>query len=607
MDDLKIACAGAERFIMKKENTRQILEDTFSNKVLAQKEKNLKLNDRSIKALQSNFLIPDAGNPKLSKKVDVVSYNFPGCKGQSCQGLRLLHIKKKRVEKKQLVLDYWLNTPGQLQRTIRRQTKTGIKEIPIYGKSKKHILGNYDPEHFNVRHIEKRVSLLREEYGNPDNLTWDQDINEGEKLKKVERFKQQHTKITEKIIKELIVEFYKAGFPKIKNDGTSPNRKTIRKQSLLLIGHNDRAKAFKLDEDKSRSGVMLMKEGYKDWDDVFVKHPSTFDPDKWEEEEIGKQGVSVYDSPLSVFSIHELKTDICKKYLEAVGTTVHVKLELKLALSYLWHFAFHKGYYNDQIINPLAIIKYAKPTQTHMTDWNKKEFTEDQLNQIYYACEDLKKQYPGQPELFQLALITGRRIETILNFQWSQITFKKKTDSYITSAGEKKTVITYGRINIPSYSNKTNTVDSIPITPTIKVVLDSLIEVRDKLQPWRRFIDWCFVSPRVKEKDFLRKGNEDNSAKARLKDPRYCWNALLEKVGLEGQAMQKMFRTTYQNRVSRLSEIHSSWDSITITGQTDTRAHEGNYLNKAHTPKVLYLFDQVDKGFNKAFKNRKTN
>ncbi len=99
-----------------------------------------------------------------------------------------------------------------------------------------------------------------------------------------------------------------------------------------------------------------------------------------------------------------------------------------------------------------------------------------------------------------MALITGRRIETILNFKWSNISFKKKTESYVTSTGEKKTVVSYGVINIPSYSNKTDTVDSIPITPTIKAVLDSMIDVRDRLQPWRRFIDWLFVSPRVKEK-----------------------------------------------------------------------------------------------------------
>ena len=75
-------------------------------------------------------------------------------------------------------------------------------------------------------------------------------------------------------------------------------------------------------------------------------------------------------------------------------------------------------------------------------------------------------------------VVTGRRIETILNFKWSNISFKKKTESYITSTGEKKTVVSYGVINIPSYSNKTDTVDAIPITPTIKAVLDlSLIHI----------------------------------------------------------------------------------------------------------------------------------
>ena len=196
---------------MKKENTRIIHDNPFSNKVLDQKKKDLKLNDRSIKSLQSNFLVPDPTDPNKSRKLEVISYNFSECKGKSCQGLRLLHIKKKLVERKQLVLDYWLNTPGQLQRTVRR----GAKEIKIYGKSKKYILGDYDQDTFNVRHIEKRVAYLREEYGNPNNLTWDKDINEGEKLKKVQRFKEQHTKITEKTIKELIEEFYKAGFPKI--------------------------------------------------------------------------------------------------------------------------------------------------------------------------------------------------------------------------------------------------------------------------------------------------------------------------------------------------------------------------------------------------------
>ena len=32
------------------------------------------------------------------------------------------------------------------------------------------------------------------------------------------------------------------------------------------------------------------------------------------------------------------------------------------------------------------------------------------------------------------------------------------------------------------------------------------------------FIPWCFPSPRVKDKRFLRKGNENSTDAARLKD-----------------------------------------------------------------------------------------
>ena len=66
---------------MKKENTRIIHDNPFSNKVLDQKKKDLKLNDRSIKSLQSNFLVPDPIDPSKSRKLEVISYNFSECKG----------------------------------------------------------------------------------------------------------------------------------------------------------------------------------------------------------------------------------------------------------------------------------------------------------------------------------------------------------------------------------------------------------------------------------------------------------------------------------------------------------------------------------------------
>ena len=152
-----------------------------------------------------------------------------------------------------------------------------------------------------------------------------------------------------------------------------------------------------------------------------------------------------------------------------------------------------------------------------MTDWNKKEFTQEQQISIYNVCNELKAQFPGQPELFQLALRTGRRIQTLLKLKWNDIKFKDTLETYTDDNGKDKVIKYFGIISIKPWSNKTDDEDNIPITQSIKSILDSLADVRDRQEPWRRFIDWVFVSPRVKDKEFLRIDNPNNSAKARLK------------------------------------------------------------------------------------------
>ena len=61
---------------MKNENTRIILERSNSNEKLEQrKNPGLKLNDRAIKTLTTNFLTPT--------QRDWISYRFIECKGMS--------------------------------------------------------------------------------------------------------------------------------------------------------------------------------------------------------------------------------------------------------------------------------------------------------------------------------------------------------------------------------------------------------------------------------------------------------------------------------------------------------------------------------------------
>tara|TARA_R100001224_G_scaffold90890_1_gene60090 strand:+ start:300 stop:2012 length:1713 start_codon:yes stop_codon:yes gene_type:complete len=570
---------------MKIENTRLKLDDPNSTNKLDKVKKqsrNLKLTDRAIKTLDTAFIVSTGNN--TSKTLTEVSYKFEECKGRLCQGLRLIHQRTKQRDRKKLVLDYWFG-----------------------GKAKRHYLPDYDPNNFNVRHIHKRIADLRDLYGNPRNYTWDKDINLEEKRAKLDKFKASLRDTSVKTFKEIIEEMYVAGFPKIRNDGTSPSRYTIRNMTRYILGIKDRSRSFRLDEDTLHNGVMVLKPGFATWGDVFKKYPSAFNPEDYPEKDIKfKPGVPIYDGPLSIMHVHELTTDLVSKYL-ATTDKPSMKIELKGALSYLWGFALNKGYLPGTPNNPFTAIKISKPRKTHMTDWNKKEFTQEQQISIYNVCNELKPQFPGQPELFQLALRTGRRIQTLLKLKWNDIKFKDTLETYTDDNGKDKVIKYFGIISIKPWSNKTDDEDNIPITQSIKSILDSLADVRDRQEPWRRFIDWVFVSPRVKDKEFLRIDNPNNSAKARLKDPRYCWKALLKKTGLEKDAMQKMFRTTFQNKVDRLKGVNSSWDAITITGQNDTRAHEKHYLNKKLTPKVIHHYQQIDDEFEEPFKTRNDN
>jgi len=567
---------------MKDDKTRKILDSKNSIELEHSKKQsssNLRLLDRYIKPLKTDWLRP--------AQVDEVSYKFPECKGHDCQGLRLIHVRT--TGRKKLILDYWFN-----------------------GKAKRHVLPDYDPEHFHVKKIEKYIRSLRDKFGSPDNKTWIKDINVELKREKVEAVKRALTVVPGKTIKEVIEEFYKAGFPKMRNDGTSPNITTIRKQTVYLLGKGERGHSFTLTENEAHNGVMWLKKEYRSWDDVFKKYPSKFRALDLNEDGSTKSKiefrprVSLYDSPMILLQIHELTTELVRKFI-STNPKPSMQIEMKNALSYIWHFANNKGWIAGTPVNPFEQIKIAKPRQTHMTKWNKKEFTQEQQSMIFSTCEDLKKKYPGQPELFQLALITGRRISTLLKLRWSNIEFKETLETYTNDLGKDIVIKYFGKINVSGSANKTDHEDKIPITKTIKNILDSLLHVRNTIKPWHRFIDWVFVSPRVPNKQFLRKGSEDNSFNARLKDPRNCWKDLVAATGLEGDAMQKMFRTTYQNKVERLKGVNSSWDAITVTGQNDTRAHEKHYLNKKLTPKVLHHFQQLDEEFSAAFKTRKNN
>ena len=136
------------------------------------------------------------------------------------------------------------------------------------------------------------------------------------------------------------------------------------------------------------------------------------------------------------------------------------------------------------------------------------------------------------------------------------------------------------------------------ITKNVKDVLLDLQKQRTE-NHWSMFIDWCFPSPRTKDKKFLMKGNENNTDKARLKDIVGCFRAVVQEAGILRPVAMKMFRNTHENKVNESKRIRSTWDVISVTGRTDTKSAEKNYLNKKLTGNVAAIVNDVDDEFSK--------
>ena len=138
--------------------------------------------------------------------------------------------------------------------------------------------------------------------------------------------------------------------------------------------------------------MFVFKNGFNSWSEIFKRYPSKFNLDQPDTK--FKQGVSIYDSFLSIYKINELTTELVNNYLSC-ATKASIKIEMKLALQYIWSFAINKGWVPGTPENPFREIKISKPNRTHMTPWNKKEFTPQELTNLYNGCEEIEKEYPG--------------------------------------------------------------------------------------------------------------------------------------------------------------------------------------------------------------------
>ena len=543
--------------------------------------KPLQLKDSIIDKLDTAFYVEQPNGTQ--KLVEKVRYNFPTCKGQQCQGLGLIH--KRKSGHKTMFMDYWLNTNEE---TV---LKSGVK---IYGRSKRYILGNYDKKNFNVRKIEQKIGELRDEYGNKNNLTWNKDIHAGEQLKKRGAYAAQLEELENYTVNQVIESFYEHGCPKINKPSESMNRTTISGNARYLIGYNERTTILKISNDEAHTGVIGFKEksGITSIKELFKKYPAK------EYSNYGG-GISLYDGPLGQQNIKDLTEHDVRNYINNVATSPGTQRQIKEAISYLWNHAANRSMLGrDTLENPLQNIKIEKPTRSKFTKYDTKEFTQHQLNKIFWAAADLRNKFPFQSQVIGLMMFSGRRKETLLNLRWSDVTFDEQT--HVDENGNK--FKTHGRIDIPAHVNKTKLPDKFLITQNLWHVIDDLMKQRQDY-PWSRFVNWLFPSIRTPYKHQLRKGNENNTDQSRMKDIRDFWDEIKARTGLEDIAL-KMFRNTYENKVNRNKIVKSTWDTVTVTGRADTQSAEKAYLNKEFTPKVKSIVTSVDEEFANIIKIR---
>ena len=559
--------------------------------------KPLQLKDSVIDKLDTAFYAVQVnGTQKLIEKV---RYNFPNCKGQQCQGLGLIH--KRKSDHKVMIMDYWLNIGTKVlhnDRSINWGESKNWKKLKdgtvIWGESKRYVLGNYDRRNFNVRLIEKKISDLRRLYGNPNNLTWDKDIHAGEQLKKRGAYAAQLEELKNYTVNQVIESYFINGCPKILKPSESINKSTMRDCTRYLIGYAGRIPTMKFSNNEFHNGVITFREksGINSMEELFQKYPAK------EHSKYGR-GISLYDSPLGLMNIKELTEHDARNYIFTVSNSPGTQRQIKESLSYIWKYAANKSMLGRKTLNdPLINIIIERPTKSNFSKYNTKEFTQHQLNKIFWAAADLRNKFPFQSQVIGLMMFSGRRKETLLNLRWQNITFDEQ--SHIAEDGKKYK--TYGRIDIPAHVNKTKLPDKFLITQNLWHVVEDLMKQRQDY-PWSRFVDWMFPSIRVPYKHQLRKGNENNTDQSRMKDIRDFWDEVKVLAGLDEVAL-KMFRNTYENKVNRNKIVKSTWDTVTVTGRADTQSAEKAYLNKEFTPKVKSIVTSVDEEFANIIKIR---
>jgi integrase len=456
-------------------------------------------------------------------------------------------------------------------------TKSFVVQFWHDNKAKYHVLGKYISGIFTTKHCSEKLFELFKSH--TDNGLWIKDPSLTEKERRRVINIDQIEAAQNKTLCEAIVEYLKAGMPKIKRGGFLSAR-SAKSIAVYLIGYNRRFNVLKFQPTLNNDLEIIFKpkmwgkKGQRknsnptNFDELFKKYPPGI------EEHIQSKKVfdrSIYDSQWGKKLLKDFTHGDIRRMLSkySYGTQKH----LIACINYVWAHMVKSGYLGDSPPkNPTIDYNINKERiKDNPKTINKKVIYSKEESKIIWqhlVREDVRAKFPFGAECLALMLLSGLREQEAIRIR--KIDVQKKENIIVIKV------------------SKLGSAQSIIITPSIRLVLNMIDEIAKRPgYQWVNFVPWLFCTPNFRTKDFEVYKDTDhgknyiNSAATAFKHTRRCWNyvkAEILKIYPDFKGSPKNFRKNYASATQKITK--NSSDTIRLTRHTQASTLEKFYIGE---------------------------
>ena len=278
-----------------------------------------------------------------------------------------------------------------LSQGIKTKKKYFIQQVWFDGKSTNWTVGEFRLGIFGTKECLTKVVAIMKTHTD-DNGLWIKSpkITAKQQRERVSKAELENRQML--TVKECIERLCKAGFPKIKREG-SLTSKSIRDICLHLIGYNKRTKHLEYDDDEFGNGIITFRSCKvyntnkpESWGDLFSKFSSGHGCIKKINGKI-LTGVSMYDHPVfSKYLIEELTPGLINSYIDEIPKSWGTKRKTIYALQVLWeHSKKYMGH--NKPLNPTTKealeVKLPGISKAKNSKYNRRKNGPDEMQKMW--------------------------------------------------------------------------------------------------------------------------------------------------------------------------------------------------------------------------------